>query len=197
MDPAVPGNERLLTEARRILAAVKESTYSHTTTIDEASGRYDVDCSGFVDYAMSRATPDAFTALVTHTAKRPVASSYVSFAEAPSAQWQRVMRASELVPGDLVAWLEPASKDTTNTGHVMIVAGVVVVHGNEVDVPIIDSTDTPHGATDARTVSKTTGVGTGTIGLIVGTDGAPTAYRWSIDKGSPSVTTTIALAHIP
>jgi hypothetical protein len=44
----------LYDEAQRELAAMRESTYTHQLAIDEKTGRFDYDCSGFVSYALSR-----------------------------------------------------------------------------------------------------------------------------------------------
>jgi hypothetical protein len=197
--PDAPRTSRgalLLAEAQRILGATKESTYTHSSTVDEGAGRFDFDCSGFVDYALERVLPDAFAQLQSATRPRPVAESFVSFFAAPRGQWSRVARAADLAPGDLVAWLKPPSVVSTNTGHVMIVAERITVGPTEVIVPIIDSTETPHGPTDARTARMATGVGAGTIVLLVDAAGAPTGYRWSNERYSAPLTTTVALGRL-
>jgi hypothetical protein len=194
-----PGSARLYTEAHRILTAAKRSTYEHVTYVDESSGTFDFDCSGFVDYALARAVPEAFTALTAATVKRPLAESYVTFfGKLPSSSkaWAAVSRASDLAAGDIVAWLEPKDVMSTDTGHVMVVSGAVTTRTGEVDVPIIDSSEMGHGADDARTVSKATGIGAGTMVLLVDSHGAPTGYRWSMETASKTHLTTVALAHL-
>ncbi len=194
-DTSIPRAARLLAEAQRILGASKHSTYTHTTYVDEATGTFDFDCSGFVDYALGRVVPDGFAALAD---KRPVAQTFVSVigSTSPPAPWTRVALAASLVPGDVVTWLEPPGSTSSNTGHVMVVSAMPTRVGAEVHVPIIDSTDTPHGATDSRTPTHATGIGSGAIALVTDSSGAPKAYRWSLDSGSPTVATTIRLGHL-
>ena len=214
VDTSIPGHERMLTEAQRIAGAVAHTVYQHTTFIDESTHTYDVDCSGFVNYVMARAVPDALTALQSGTQPRPVAKSYVGFTSglpAVVSRWERVTRAQDLVAGDILSWLEPTDVVSTSTGHVMIVSAAVtpVTSGasdagdagdagvvTEVRTPVIDSTESGHGPTDPRTINNTTGVGQGTIALVVDSQGAPVAYRWSVEKGSSPHPTTIALAHL-
>ena len=193
-----PGSTRLLAEAERILMAARESSYTHTTHIDEATGTFDMDCSGFVDYALARAVPDAFSPLAAATTARPVAESYVAFigGKGPSKPWKARSRAADLEAGDLVAWLEPKDIVSTNTGHVMVVAGAVVVGANEVQVPVIDSSETGHGTDDARTLARSTGIGRGTTVILVDSTGAPVGYRWSTEAASLSHTTKVVLAHL-
>ncbi len=193
------GSARLLAEAQRMLGSVKQSSYSHVTQVDEGAGVFVFDCSGFVNYALARVVPEAFTALARATAPRPVAKSYVTFVSAlatPTKSWRAVARARDLVPGDIVAWLKPAAVESTNTGHMMIVADSVRVGGSEVIVPIIDATESGHGKQDVRTSTKATGLGRGTTVLLVDPAGAPTGYRWSTDAVSKPLTTKVALAHL-
>jgi hypothetical protein len=199
---ATLGSAALLAEANRQLAAKTASTYSHHTHIDEALGSYDYDCSGFVGYALGRAEPDAFAELTKATVRRPLSKHIVSFVDGiPAAghtgRWNRVMRAVDLVPGDIVAWLKPADSTSTNTGHVMIVHGAPAqeaAHPERVVVPIIDSTAMRHGAGDSRPV-HTSGLGTGKIVLVVDASGAPAHFYWTPGKAREH-TSPIALAHL-
>lgn len=202
--PAGTGFTVLLAEANRELARMRSSTYTHTTSVDEQAGTFDYDCSGFIDYALARVLPDAYATLRAATTVRPVASSYESFFEtatpdagASRGRFRRVARVSDLVPGDIVAWLKPPALTSTNTGHVMIVRGAVQARGaTEFIVPVIDSTSSPHGTSDSRSASGATGLGTGSMILVVDTAGAPRQYRWSTWSGSVSYSTPIALGHI-
>src|SRR4051812_8581746 len=67
-----PDAAPLAIEARRELAAMQTSHYQHPTDIDEETGSFDFDCSGFVDYALRRVLPEALAALPV-TKKRPLA----------------------------------------------------------------------------------------------------------------------------
>jgi hypothetical protein len=199
---ATLGNAALLAEADRQLAAKTASTYSHHTHVDEARGSYDYDCSGFVDYALGRAAPDAFAELTKATVRRPLSKHIVHFVEGIPAvghrgRWHRVMRAVDLLPGDIVAWLKPADSTSTNTGHVMIVHGMPTQDAADPErvlVPIMDSTAMRHGASDSRPV-HTSGLGTGTIVLVVDASGAATHFRWTPGTAREH-TSPIALAHL-
>jgi hypothetical protein len=191
-------------EALRQLAHLQASTYSHKTLIDEGSGKYEYDCSGFVDYTVGNVEPDAFAQLRTATVKRPLAKHFVEFVTTigpgeNKGKWKRVARADQLVPGDIVAWLKPSDVVSRNTGHVMIVDAKVsrdVAHADTVVVPIIDSTSMRHGKADSRYSSKATGLGTGEVILLTNERGAPIGYRWSHGKKSREHATIVALAHL-
>jgi hypothetical protein len=176
----------VLTEANRVLGAVQITSYSHRTIVDEAAGRYEVDCSGLVDYVLARAAPEAFEAVRRLSVKRPLAKHYVALFEQlvreSSPHWQRIERAEDLQPGDLVAWLEPADVITSNTGHVMIVRAPVYRDRDRNEllaVPVIDSTAVPHGKGDTRHSPRREGVGAGEVLLILDGAGNPTGYWWS------------------
>lgn len=198
--PRGQGAATLLAEAQRELAAMKQSSYTHTTSVDEATGKFDYDCSGFVDYALGRVLPDALATLTAATVKRPLASSFESFfasiAAGGSGRWRRVARVQDLAPGDVIAWLEPPAVQSTNTGHVLVVRTPPTMRAaGEWVVAIIDSTETPHGTGDSRPTG-TTGLGTGNIVLLAGASGTPTGYRWSTLSGSVPYTTGVALGHL-
>jgi hypothetical protein len=141
---SLPGFELLLREADRELRIMRVSTYSHTTHVDEATGTFDYDCSGFVDYALVHAPlPRAYADLQKDTVRRPVASSYVTFfenvAHTPIPTWAAVPRVQDLVAGDIVAWLEPSDVASTNTGHVMIVHAAPVKLKGALRAPATDA----------------------------------------------------------
>ncbi len=196
------GSTALIAEANRELGVMATSVYSHKTHIDESHGSFEYDCSGFVDYSLAHAAPDALAELRKASVKRPLAKHFVNFfASIPAAghlgRWHRVARVADLVPGDLVAWLRPADSASKNSGHVMIVHGPVVKdaeHPEEIAVPVVDSTAARHGKGDSR-AKHASGLGTGAIVLVVDASGAPIHYRWTRGK-SREHASTIALAHL-
>lgn len=198
--PTTRGAAALAGEAARQLAAMKTSTYSHHTSIDEASGRFEYDCSGFVGYALGNVEPEAFAELRAATVRRPLAKHFVTFFTSnPSGHWRRVPRVLDLVPGDVLAWLRPADVVTKNTGHVMIVREAPhrdSKRADEIVVPIWDSTHVRHGTNDSRTASGADGLGTGEVLLIVDASGAPLEYRWSRGTKAREHATTIAMGHL-
>lgn len=194
----------LVSEAARELAAMKESTYSHTTNVVESTGTFDYDCSGFIDYALTRVLPAQLASLASaQGVSRPLAKHYEAFfasipATGSKGGWTRVSHAIDLVPGDVVAWLKPADVVSTNTGHVLMVRGAVKVNParpDEVLVPIYDSTSSPHGSTDSRAPSGE-GLGTGTIGVLIDAKGAPVGYRWTGGISVKLEYTSVALGHL-
>lgn len=187
------GSAALLAEATRVLRSMSGTRYSHHTHI--AGGEYDVDCSGFVDYLLTSVNPPALAELRAQSGvKRPLAKHFVLVLDSAVAKQHlsRVARIQDLGPGDLIAWDLPADVRSTNTGHVMLVASMPEqLSGKRWSVPIIDSSASPHGLHDARHTDNTTGIGSGTIVLEVGADGAPVAYHWSPAKSSPRHETSI------
>lgn len=202
--PIDPAPEKLATElladeAARQLAAMKTTAYEHTTLVDESTGSFRYDCSGFLGYALSRVLPAQFSAVKTFASvSRPLAKHYQTFFASidPSAKksgWSRVARAIDLRPGDVVAWLKPADLVSTNTGHVMIVRGAPTLNpkrADEVIVPITDSSASFHGSTDSRYPSGE-GLGAGPIGIIVDSKGAPIRYRWTGGVSTKEYSTAI------
>jgi len=199
--PGRPAAELLASEAARQVAAMKLSAYEHTTFVDEATGTFNYDCSGFLGYALTRALPSHLTAIKTfHSVSRPLAKHYELFFEAiepggNKSGWTRIARAIDLQPGDVVAWLKPADLVSTNTGHVMIVRekpSLSPKRTDEVIVPITDSSASFHGSTDTRYPSGE-GLGNGPIGLIVDTSGRAVRYRWTGGVSTKEYVTAISL----
>ena len=198
--PNQPAYQSLLLEMQRIQKVAKHTKYTHTTSVNESTDTFDFDCSGFVNYALERVVPDAEKTLAEKTSMRPVAEDYVTLIakDAPLGRWHRVTAVTDLVPGDIVAWLQPKDVKSSNTGHVMVAVKPAVksTTASEYLVAVIDSTETGHGDIDPRGTKGQTGVGTGTIVLRVDSQLAPIGYRWSNDSDSVSETTTVALGHL-
>jgi hypothetical protein len=177
---------------------MRSSTYSHTTSVDEATGTFDYDCSGFVGYVLQHSVPSAIAAIEAATEPRPLAKDFESYLSSTTASFTHVPRALDLAPGDVISWLEPAGI-TGNTGHVLIAMGAPrtsSMRSDEVLVKIADSTSTPHGSDDPRVAAGATGLGTGTIGLLVDSSGAPIGYRWKGDESTKDEYTSVALGRV-
>jgi hypothetical protein len=65
---------------------------------------------------------------------------------------------------------------------------------DEILVPIIDSTMSPH-AEDSRTKGET-GLGSGLIGILVDREGRPVAFHWKGGLSKKAVETPIALGRL-
>jgi len=194
---------RLLQEGQRELKAFREGSYEHHVVVDEAAGRFDYDCSGFLDYALSRVDPEAqrWLPVTSKTKRRPLAQDFHAFfkglGEAGPGPWRRVRYARHLKPGDIVAWLKAPDSDSHNTGHVMLVREYAYVNPerkDEILVPIIDSTMSAH-AQDSRP-KGTTGLGKGLIGILVDGTGRPLSYRWKGGESRRAVETDIVFGRL-
>jgi hypothetical protein len=196
----------LLDEAIRQLRAMKSSRYRHKSKIDEATGQFDYDCSGFVAYALARVLPDALAPVPIGIKGRPRAEDFTTYFSALTENdpWIRVRTASELRPGDVIAWLRPAEVSNTNTGHMVIVyevkgalapaPAVTAIGGaREILLRVVDSTESPH-ADDVRGPDTATGLGTGTLGLVVDASDAPLGYRWKGGESAKAFATLVAIA---
>lgn len=66
----------LYSEATRELAATVSSEYNHTTYVNEATGTYNYDCSGFVGYALRRLSLPAWNDVPRGSRSRPLAEDF-------------------------------------------------------------------------------------------------------------------------
>ncbi len=198
-----PRAERLLLEGNRELNAFKTGRYDHHVSVDEAEGRFDYDCSGFLDYALSRVDPEAlkWLPITSKSKKRPLAQDFFALFDELSKDgkgpWKSVRHPRNLKPGDIVAWLKAPDNDSHNTGHVMLVRKHAFKNPdgpNEILVPIIDSTMSAH-AEDNRPKGQT-GLGTGIIGILVDSNGRAVGYRWKGGQSKRSVETQIAFGRL-
>jgi hypothetical protein len=187
--------EPLYREATNEFATMTSTLYSHHTQIDRNSGSYQYDCVGFVSHALKQAAPQAWAtvAKVTGIAKGRIPNPaeyrafFASLAEKPQTGWRAVTKASELRPGDVVAW----ELETENaTGHAVIIGGTPVraADGSWV-VEVYDSTSSPH-TDDSRPEDKRcqvlsstgrhSGLGHGVMVFVADpVSGAITGVRWS------------------
>ena len=194
---AVPGSAALVEEVRRELNTMRVTRYQHTTSVDEGSGSYFYDCSGLLDYAMGRARA-ADLKPIPHTKARPLAADIEGYLHrgltGPIEGWLALTRVDALSAGDVVAWQATEDSTTGDTGHVMVVLATPALNSARAAewlVRVADSTLSPH-ALDSRQPG-TTGLGTGTIGLLVDERGTPTAFYWRGGVSQQAKPTQIAL----
>jgi hypothetical protein len=190
------GSATLVGEVERELNAMRFTRYQHATAVDESSGNYLYDCSGFLDYAMGRVLA-ADLRSIPHTKSRPRAADIEGYLHRGLTDsidgWQALARADALGPGDGIAWLATEDSTTGDTGHVMVVLQAPTQESArpaEWLVRVADSTLSPH-ARDSRTPGAT-GLGTGTIGLVA-ERGTPTAFYWRGGVSPDAKPTEIAL----
>jgi hypothetical protein len=201
--------QKLSSEMQRMVSFLNKSTsyYDHTTYMNESTGTRRTDCSGFLGYGLNRVMPDAYAKVPHPNTFKPLADDwydylstrYTSKTASPGStpRWRRITKAANLQPGDVIAWIKPASVVSENTGHVMVVNSYARTgrsDRNEIIVDIIDSTEAPH-ANDSRGSSHT-GPGTGRLGIKVDSNGYPVAYYWSGGVSTTAVYTKIAFGRV-
>ena len=191
--PAIDGP--LFREATREFGTMTSTIYQHKTRVDRAAGSYGYDCVGFVSYALRQAAPEAWATVVKVTGiakgRIPSPTLYRSFlaglADKPQPGWKAVTKASELRPGDVVAW---EHKTETASCHAVIIGKAPVARpdGSWL-VEVYDSTSSPHGddsrANDGRSqvldsTGRHSGLGHGLMVVISDpASGALTGIRWN------------------
>lgn len=168
--------QRLSAAARRLLASVKTSAYSHRTSIDEDSGIFVTDCSGLLTWLLRQELPTHLAAIpVKRGHSRPLAVDFQQAFASKVPGWRLIVRVQDAHPGDVLAWSHPDPQPGKSTGHVMIIDGDAIPDGEGLyAMAVIDSTSAPH---DDDTRSDTDGVGRGMIHLRVDADGALVAVK--------------------
>ncbi|MCW8130877.1 MAG: hypothetical protein KIS92_11040 [Planctomycetota bacterium] len=163
---------------------------------DEANPAYanHTDCSGFLNLLLAKAydyTPEDLRAWTGRS--RPLAKTWRQTI-ADGKGFAPVAKVADLRAGDVIAIAyEPGNK---NTGHVLLAAGPAkqldakkpLVEGtSQWEVPVIDSSMSPHGPKDTRRIdakTSATGVGRGELRLYADAQGAPAGYAWSFYANS-------------
>ncbi len=167
---------KFATQVEKLLAQTTETTYQHTTKIDEDVGSVHCDCSGLIGYMLRREYPEAYLCLRGEQSpwrKRPLAVTYYETlrsaptpaSASPTSQWTQIQRLKDVLPGDVIAWRKPMIDRGSTTGHVLMVAGRPKVTGNgTIRVRIIDSTRS----------SKRRGLGSGIKTFTIDSNGRAT-----------------------
>jgi hypothetical protein len=188
-------------EALRILENTQQTRYQHDIYIDEATGTYDVDCSGFVSYILGLVAPYHLDLIPRSGAEtRLLAHDYFKFLSRLLKEtvdgWQPIPHLASAQPGDLIAWALPRVGHG-DTGHVFVVVERPVAIGTDtMAVMAYDASDILH-YDDSRGPGLDqfrTGVGSGTFHLRVNRAGRPIAFQFG--PGDPIVTDNIAIGRI-
>jgi hypothetical protein len=175
---------QIAAEAERIFNNTKQTLYQYPAyVVEENTGRYDIDCCGFVSYILANIAPEHLKMVPTIHWPVPLAFEYFlyfdSLSTRGSAGWSPVADLRDSLPGDIIAWRRLAS--VGDTGHVFVVVDApVVVAPGVVAVNACDSSNILH-YDDSRSVvdgEQATGVGTGTIRFEIDDTGKPTAFQF-------------------
>lgn len=194
----------LLKEVERLLSNTRKTRYAHPTFVDEPNGQFHFDCSGFLFYALKRVLPSSlvFMKIDPPERARPLAEDFHAHIlkagyNGGKNGWKQIASASDLLPGDIIAWLRPPNTTRTDTGHVMVVRELPYQNKNRPSewlIRVIDSTQSPH-AEDTR-LKPTNGLGSGIIGLVVDREVHPTGFYWRGNESKQPQTTHIVLGRI-
>ncbi|MBG3878457.1 hypothetical protein FVW20_15930, partial [Desulfovibrio oxamicus] len=114
--PATEGAGALYAEAVRVLSQVRSTRYAGNYVVDADTGRFELNCSGFLSLLLYEVNPSAL-ATVDRSGKhyRPRAEDFHrsilrAGPKGDGTGWLRLERVSDLRPGDVVAWLRPAER---------------------------------------------------------------------------------------
>lgn len=201
---APPSVSKSLRRVERVYQTMKKTVYSHKYTENVSTGYYAWDCVGMTDWILHRAAPKAWTSMHTSLAIRPGFvptptkwASYLQGSQGPvSKNWRTQTKISNLRPGDYLIF--PANPNDKFVGHAVIAAGPpVAMSDGSYALSVFDSTGSAHGPFDSRYVDKRTtkqagrkngsGLGNGTMRIMVDASGTMTGAKWSIDAGGPSM----------
>jgi hypothetical protein len=203
----------VLGAAYRQFNTLRCTRYQHRDVEDAAAGTYYYDCVGFTSYTVKVGAPAAWAELAS-TVHLPAgrvptphlaASFFTRLATDPQPSWEPVATASDLQPGDVLAWW-PTRVDATNNGHsVLVLSTPRSLGAGRFAIAVMDSTAAPHGPDDTRhsdnplsarnaplstsTVSTDgaptqagthSGLGIGVIALDTDTSGTVTGVEWTV-----------------
>jgi hypothetical protein len=176
---------RVVAEARRTLATMRQTHYQHHAHIDPGAGIYDCDCSEFVGYILEQVASANYRLIPKEpNHPRPRAFKYCDyFRSLPENAngWHPIHKIASIRPGDIIAWRAPDIVKDEDTGHVMIVAAPAQPRGPGLfTVRVYDSSVLPH-VDDTRGSNKSSyrsGVGEGGIVFRVDSSGRPIAFQF-------------------
>jgi len=191
-------------EARHIVDSVQQADYQHNIHIVAAKGIYDCDCSGFLEYVLSRVAPEHLKQIpVSPGETRPLAHDFAKFFRSlpfeTAEGWRQIRYLHDAQRGDLIAWAVPTVKQKMgDTGHCFVVRERPEAHDpTTMAVKAYDSSGIAH-YDDSRGPGPDqfqTGVGTGTFHLQINPAGTPVAFQFGPED--PVVAdNTIAIARL-
>jgi hypothetical protein len=147
------------------------------------------DCSGLMDALLDRVHSKTLDIIKSNTYWKsyPKAENYYQ-AISEGLGFERRVDLAAIEPGDIIAIKYTG---TTDTGHVMMVdaapepieaSNPVLTGTRQWSVAIIDSSPSPHGESDTRFATKSTGIGRGELRIYSDMNGVPVGYTWGINK---------------
>ncbi|MEC7519518.1 MAG: hypothetical protein VYE22_06615 [Myxococcota bacterium] len=181
--PGSRGASRVMDVLEHVRENLEETRYSHQRRVREHRGQYFFDCSGMVQWVLSRASRRSMLDL--DEGERPLAIHFVRrIRRAPTdryrAGWRRIERLSDVRPGDVFAWRRPDGFRSRNTGHV----GFVVAPPRRYQdtsiylLRLADASRYVH-QDDTRPWPGPGGFGHGTMAFLADEEGRPIGYAWA------------------
>ena len=159
--PTVARHGTVAEDAERQVAARRTSSYVHDTHVDEASGTFQYDCSGFVNYTLKEVAPAAFGEVAAVRA-RPNARSYHDFFSAVPAEAAHWHARSSTRPTSSAVISSPGSsppiriRRTPGTSWSSSLRPPLnAIEATRLTVDVIDSARSGHGTTDTRPKGET------------------------------------------
>ena len=124
--PGSRGAARVMDVLGQVRENLEVTRYSHQRRVREHRGQYFFDCSGMVQWVLSRASRRSMVDL--REGQRPLAIHFVwRIQRAPTDRfrggWRRIERIGDVRPGDVFAWRRPRGFPSRNTGHTGFVIG--------------------------------------------------------------------------
>jgi len=180
-EPATRAANRVVDVLDRIRENLQQTRYQHHRAVRERRGQYFFDCSGMVQWVLSRASRRSMLDLDDD--ERPLAIHFVRrLRRAPTGRfrggWRQLERIQEVRPGDVFAWERPEGFRSRNTGHVGFVARLPREAGRNVwAVRVADASRYTH-QDDTRPWPGPGGFGLGTIAFVTDDAGHPIGYAW-------------------
>lgn len=180
--PATRAAERVVEKLRHVRENIRETRYQHRRVVRERRGEYFFDCSGMVQWVLSRTARRSMLDL--DEGQRPLAIHFVRrIQRAPTERfrggWRRIERLDAVRPGDVFAWERPEGFRSRNTGHVGFVIEPPrrVADSRVYAVRVADASRYTH-QNDSRPWPGPGGFGHGTLAFVADAEGRPVGYAW-------------------
>jgi hypothetical protein len=170
--------------AKSIVDTFQQTTYTDDINIDEATGTYDVDCSGFTSWVVGLVAPNhlgliPFSAPETRLHAQDYYTFFSGLPTVTTDGRRQILDLRDAVRGDLIAWPLPPSSGST--GHVFVVAEQPVpLDSDTMAVMAYDASNILH-YDDSRDVGPDqpqTGVGSRTFHLQTQPPRTPVVFQF-------------------
>jgi hypothetical protein len=175
----------LADEGKRIVNNVRYTNYRHRDQVDESTGTYIMDCSGFISHVLKRVAPEHLGVIQKEIDELlPRACDFYEYFSmlTPEAGgcWRPIDSLHDVRRGDIMAWRYKGQiRPPDDTGHVLIVAETPDAQSDgNYSVRMHDSGNLRHNDDTRR--GGVTGVGSGEIKFRVDSKRRPTSVQFKV-----------------